>query len=63
MAAGSSSNGYVFVWNAATGKLVRTLDWEHQNAGVCGIAWGRGGDRGQHQVVTADKAGKLILWV
>ena len=61
VAAGSSSNGFVFVWNAANGKLVKMHVAAHQSAGVCGIAWGRGGDGG-HQVVTTDKAGKLILW-
>ena len=61
VASGSSSNGFVFVWNAKNGQLVRILDSGHQNAGVCGIAWGRGGDSGQ-QVASTDKAGKLILW-
>ncbi len=61
VASGSSSNGFVFVWNAKNGQLVRILEQGHQNAGVCGIAWGRGGDLG-HQVASTDKAGKLILW-
>ena len=58
VAAGSSSNGFVFVWNSKTGKLVKMHVAAHQSAGVCGIAWGRGGGR----VVSTDKAGKLILW-
>jgi len=61
VSAGSSSNGFIFVWNAKNGQLVRRLEGGHQNVGVCGIAWGRGGNCG-HQVASADKAGKLILW-
>jgi len=58
---GSSSNGFIFVWNIKTGKLVRTLEGGHQNAGVCGIAWG-GRGKGGYQVASADKSGKLITW-
>ncbi len=61
VASGSSSNGFVFCWNTKNGQLVRVLDKGHQNAGVCGIVWGRGGDSG-HQVATTDKGGKLIFW-
>jgi WD40 repeat protein len=61
VSSGSSSNGFIFVWNAMNGRLVRMLDGGHQNAGVCGIAWGRGGNCG-HQVASADKSGTLIFW-
>ena len=61
VSSGSSSNGFIFVWSAKDGQLVRMLEGGHQNTGVCGIAWGRGGDNG-YQVASADKSGKLILW-
>lgn len=61
VASGSSSNGFIFVWNAHNGKLIRTLEGGHHDAGVCGIAWGRGGSSGQ-QVTSVDKSGKLVLW-
>jgi WD40 repeat protein len=56
---GSSSNGLVFVWDAASGDMKKKL--EGHEAGVCGFAWGRGGSSGQ-QVASVDKKGKLILW-
>lgn len=56
VASGSSSTGFVFVWNANDGKLVRMLEGAHQYAGVCGIVWG---DEGAQSV---DKTGKLVLW-
>ena len=56
VASGSSSTGFVFVWNANDGKLVRMLEGAHQCAGVCGIVWG---DEGAQSV---DKTGKLVLW-
>mmetsp|Transcript_9991 Transcript_9991/g.21127 ORF Transcript_9991/g.21127 Transcript_9991/m.21127 type:complete len:620 (-) Transcript_9991:869-2728(-) len=55
-ASGSSSNGFIFVWNTKNGQLVRVLEEAHQHAGVCGIVWGREG------MQSVDKAGKLILW-
>ena len=61
MASGSSSNGFISVWNANTGKLIKMLEGGHHNTGVCGFAWGTGGNSGQ-QVATVDKLGKLILW-
>mmetsp|Transcript_26846 Transcript_26846/g.62758 ORF Transcript_26846/g.62758 Transcript_26846/m.62758 type:complete len:575 (-) Transcript_26846:426-2150(-) len=54
--AGSSSNGFIFVWNAENGKLLRVLKEGHDSAGVCGISWGREG------LQSVDKKGKLILW-
>lgn len=60
VASGSSSNGFIFVWNT-NGKLLRKLEDGHDDAGVCGLAWGRGGNNGQ-QVATIDKSGRLILW-
>eukprot|EP00536_Pseudo-nitzschia_multiseries_P000467 jgi/Psemu1/294039/fgenesh1_pm.6_\ len=56
VASGSSSNGFIFVWNAEDGKLVRVLEEGHESVGVCGIAWGREGAQ------SVDKKGKLILW-
>jgi len=60
VASGSSSNGFIFVWNA-NGKLLQKLEDGHNETGVCGLAWGRGGNNGQ-QVATVDKSGRLILW-
>lgn len=56
MASGSSSNGFIFVWNAKNGNLMRTIEDGHGYAGVCGITWGNG------RVQSVDKTGKLILW-
>ena len=61
VASGSSSNGFIFVWNAKNGKLIRKLECGHNDTGVCGLAWGRGGNNGQ-QVATVDKSGRLVLW-
>jgi len=61
VASGSSSNGFIFVWNVKNGKLLRKLEDGHNDTGVCGLAWGRGGNNGQ-QVATVDKSGRLILW-
>jgi WD40 repeat protein len=61
VASGSSSNGFIFVWNAKNGKLIRKLESGHNDTGVCGLAWGRGGNNGQ-QVATVDKSGRLVLW-
>ncbi|KAG7360971.1 WD repeat-containing protein [Nitzschia inconspicua] len=60
VAAGSSSNGKIFIWNAKSGKLARKLEDGH-DFGVCGFAWGRGGTSGQ-QVASVDKMGRLVLW-
>jgi WD40 repeat protein len=60
VASGSSSNGNIFVWDVAGGKLTTRLQG-HQ-AGVCGFSWGRGGSSGQ-QVASVDKNGMLILWI
>ena len=59
VAAGSSSNGQIFVWNTGQGELKRKLPGHE--SGVCGFAWGRGGSSGQ-QVASVDKSGVLILW-
>ena len=59
-AAGSSSNGNIFVWNADDGSLKAHLDQGH-SAGVCGFSWGRGGSSGQ-QVASLDRKGALVLW-
>jgi len=56
---GSNSNGLLFVWDTASGKLKQKL--EGHEAGVFSFAWGRGGSSGQ-QVGSVDKNGKLILW-
>jgi len=61
VASGSSSNGLVFIWDAQTGNLVQRLGGAHE-VGVCGFAWGRGGESGQ-QVASVDKSGRLVLWV
>lgn len=59
VAAGSSGNGNVFVWNVDDGSLKSKLPGH--TAGVCGFAWGRGGSSGQ-QVASVDRKGGLILW-
>lgn len=61
VAAGSSSNGKIFIWSAKTGKLVRKLEDGHE-FGVCGFAWGRGGTTSGQQVASVDKMGRLVLW-
>jgi WD40 repeat protein len=58
---GSSSNGYVFIWNAMNGKLVQKLEGAHES-GVCSVAWGRRLTCDQ-QVASVDKTGKLVLWM
>ena len=60
LAAGSSSNGTIFVWNASNGELEAKLSGGH-NAGVVGIDWCRGGTGGQ-QVASIDRKGVLVLW-
>jgi WD40 repeat protein len=60
VASGSSSNGFVFIWNANNGKLVKKLEGAH-DCGVCGFAWGRRSTCNQ-QVASVDKMGKLVLW-
>jgi len=60
VAAGSNSNGTVFVWDAVHGSLRAQLPGHE--SGVCGIDWGRGGSSNQ-QVSTMDGRGNLILWV
>lgn len=59
VAAGSSSNGNIFVWDAADGSLKKKL--AGHLSGVCGIDWSRGGSSGQ-QVASLDRKGSLILW-
>ncbi len=59
VASGSSSNGIIFVWDCQ-GKLVQKLGGGHE-VGVCGFAWGFGGESGQ-QVASVDKSGRLVLW-
>jgi autophagy-related protein 16-1 len=60
VAAGSNSNGTIFVWNTSDGKLKSMLNGVHAS-GVIGVAWGRGGSGGQ-QVASLDRKGVLILW-
>ncbi len=59
MAAGSGTNGQVFVWRVVDGKLEKKL--AAHEAGVSGFAWGRGGNSGQ-QVASVDRKGCLVLW-
>ena len=59
-AAGSSSNGNIFVWNLHDGSLKKILEDGH-GTGVAGFAWGRGGNSGQ-QVASVDRKGFLVLW-
>jgi autophagy-related protein 16 len=61
VAAGSSSNGTIFVWDVSTPtpSLIKKLSGH--TAGVCGIDWSRGGSSGQ-QVASIDRKGSLILW-
>lgn len=58
-AVAGSTNGAIFVWNLATGKLQTKL--QSHKTGVCGIGWSRGGTSGQ-QVASLDRKGSLILW-
>jgi autophagy-related protein 16-1 len=60
VAAGSNSNGTLFVWNTSDGKLKSMLSGVHAS-GVVGVGWGRGGSGGQ-QVASLDRKGVLILW-
>ncbi len=59
VACGGGDNGDVFVFDAASTDLKKRLS-AHQ-AGVVGLAWGRGGTNGQ-QIATVDKTGVLVLW-
>jgi autophagy-related protein 16 len=59
VAAGSSSNGTIFVWDISDGSLIKKLPGH--TSGVCGIDWSRGGSSGQ-QVASIDRKGTLILW-
>lgn len=59
VAAGSSSNGTIFVWDVSDGKIKKRLPGH--TSGVCGIDWSRGGSSGQ-QVASIDRKGSLILW-
>lgn len=59
-AAGSSSNGCIFVWETDKGELKAKLKGGHK-AAVVGIDWCRGGSLGQ-QVASADRKGVLVLW-
>ena len=61
MASGSSSTGFIFVWDAKNGNLVQKVNSSACCKGLCGVAWGRGGNNGQ-QFATVDKSGSLILW-
>jgi len=64
-AAGSNSNGYIFIWNLqeTSATLISKLEG-HEGLGVCGIDWKRRGTKGgeQQQVTTIDRKGNLILW-
>ncbi|KAL7562974.1 hypothetical protein ACA910_018612 [Epithemia clementina (nom. ined.)] len=55
-AAGSGSNGSIFVWDAVHGSLKAKLSGHE--CGVCAIDWGRG----EQQVATIDRRGNMILW-
>lgn len=57
--AGSGTNGHLFLWNLADGKLEKKL--KAHDTGVVSVAWGRGGTNGQ-QIASVDDSGKLILW-
>ena len=59
MASGSGTSGTIFVWEAVSGKLKKKLPGHE--AGVYGLAWGKGGSSGQ-QVASVDRDGTLILW-
>jgi len=59
VAAGSSSNGAIFVWDAVYGTLKTKL--VGHETGVCCIDWAREGASGQ-QVTTIDRRGTMILW-
>lgn len=58
-AAGSGTNGQIFVWRVEDGKLEKKLPGHE--SGVSGFAWGRGGSSGQ-QVASVDRKGTLVLW-
>ena len=58
-AAGSNSNGKIFIWDVRDGVVKKKLTGH--NAAVCGIDWGRGGTSGQ-QVASIDRKGGMILW-
>jgi autophagy-related protein 16 len=60
VAAGGGDSGDIFVFDAESTDLKKRISSGHQ-AGVLGLAWGRGGTNGQ-QVATVDKTGVLILW-
>ncbi|XP_075054435.1 protein Atg16l2 [Mixophyes fleayi] len=52
-----SSDGTVFIWNARTGRLERSLSGEH-SASVNAVAWSISGD----YVVSVDRGKKAVLW-
>ena len=55
-AAGSGSNGSIFIWDAVHGNLRAQLSGH--KTGVCAIDW----CRGDQQVATIDRRGSMILW-
>ncbi|XP_056416245.1 protein Atg16l2 [Hyla sarda] len=52
-----SSDGTVFIWNAQSGVLERSLTGEH-SASVNAVAWSVSGD----YVVSVDRGKKAVLW-
>lgn len=52
-----SSDGTIFIWNARTGLLERSLSGEH-SAAVNAVAWSVSGD----YVVSVDRGKKAVLW-
>eukprot|EP00986_Skeletonema_menzelii_P009647 scaffold4424_cov154-Skeletonema_menzelii.AAC.7 len=60
VACGGGDSGDIFIFDAVSTDLKKRLSSAHQ-AGVLGLAWGKGGTNGQ-QVATVDKSGVLVLW-
>lgn len=67
VAAGSSRNNRVYVWDTATGTDEATLTTvlssgsDDNDSGVCGIAWGATSTNGS-QLSSLDRHGVLTLW-
>lgn len=60
-AAGSNSNGKIFIWDLQDDAGVVKKKLTGHNAAICAIDWGRGGASGQ-QVASIDRKGGMILW-
>lgn len=62
VAAGSSNNGLLFVWDTSeTGDQLKAKLNGGQKSAVIGIDWCRGGSSGQ-QVASLDRKGVMVLW-